>query len=394
MDFESAAKAAERLGVTVRAVQKWAKEGKLQGAKQLGRAWMIPVDATPTDPAAAKSADSVAARYTHTPFPLLNSSFAAGHAAEAVLAIADEDERAVATAELDYYCGRVESAARITEAYLDHEDPALALSAAFLYAFSNLSLGKINLALLGLRHIEKNVKLARAVEHDPRMYANAVLFATAAYVLLHMPIPRLPSLQSVLSRLTRGQKMFACYIIAYDAYLHKEYDRSRGIAEIALASGGDEFPIASQYLRMIICIDLMSLRKAEEARECFEKLWEMSHADGGYEVIGEQHGLLHGLPEICLKRKYPDQFKQIVAVAQRFGAAWRTLHFRSTGNQIASGLTTTEFAIAMLYTKGWAVKEIALHMEMSERMIKYHITMVYEKLGVSNREELSRYMMK
>ena len=49
MKFETASQAAERMGVTVRAVQKWAKEGKLEGAQKVGRDWMIPFGATVVD---------------------------------------------------------------------------------------------------------------------------------------------------------------------------------------------------------------------------------------------------------------------------------------------------------------------------------------------------------
>ena len=46
----------------------------------------------------------------------------------------------------------------------------------------------------------------------------------------------------------------------------------------------------------------------------------------------------------------------------------------------------------MMYHKAWSIKEIAANMEISERMVKHHLSMVYEKLGVSSRDELSEYM--
>jgi len=49
MNFETVAQAAARLGVTVRAVQKWAKEGKLEGAQKMGRDWMVPFGAVVTE---------------------------------------------------------------------------------------------------------------------------------------------------------------------------------------------------------------------------------------------------------------------------------------------------------------------------------------------------------
>lgn len=42
MEFESVEQTAKRLQVTTRTVQKWAKDGKIPGACQMGRAWLIP----------------------------------------------------------------------------------------------------------------------------------------------------------------------------------------------------------------------------------------------------------------------------------------------------------------------------------------------------------------
>ena len=57
-------------------------------------------------------------------------------------------------------------------------------------------------------------------------------------------------------------------------------------------------------------------------------------------------------------------------------------------------LTTTEFAVAMLFNRNWSVKEISQHMDISSRMVKHHLSVIYEKLDVSNREELGQYLLK
>ena len=45
MEFITVQQAANNFGVNVRTIQKWAKEGKLLGAKRVGRVWLIPDDA-------------------------------------------------------------------------------------------------------------------------------------------------------------------------------------------------------------------------------------------------------------------------------------------------------------------------------------------------------------
>ncbi|MBQ7354176.1 MAG: helix-turn-helix domain-containing protein [Clostridia bacterium] len=397
MEFESAAKAAARLGVTVRAVQKWAKSGKLPGAKQIGRSWLIPADALVSDPPHATEAVQseimlIEASVQHSCdlFPLLNTSFAPGHAYDAVLTIGDEDERAIARGEYYYFTGQVELASKEAELYLEHSDAGLALSANLMHAFSNLSMGKLAQVRDGIARIHGRTAALLATETDPLCRANAILLRTAADVLLRVPNANTVELARVISVLPKGSQLFGCYVLSYAAYQRDEYDYSRGVIDLALALGGDDYPLAANYLRTMLCIDFMCQRRTEEAKQCFQKLWSLVEPDGGFEVLGEHHLLMMGLPEICLKRQNPERYKELIAITKRFGISWQ----KSRPDQLqANGLTLMEHTIASLYSRGWAVKEIALHMDISERMIKHHIAMIYEKLCIGNRTELTKYML-
>ena len=54
----------------------------------------------------------------------------------------DEDERNIAWAEYYYFSGQAEKAAEAVELYLNSPDDALRYSAAWIYAFSNLTCDK------------------------------------------------------------------------------------------------------------------------------------------------------------------------------------------------------------------------------------------------------------
>ena len=69
------------------------------------------------------------------------------------------------------------------------------------------------------------------------------------------------------------------------------------------------------------------------------------------------------------------------------------LHNDGAKHTITSQLTVVEMAVASLFYRGWAVKEIAAYMEISPRMVCHHISVVYEKLGISHREGLAQYMV-
>jgi len=114
MQFEQAGQTAERLGVTVRAIQKWANEGRIPGAKKVGREWMIPVGLVkPLD----KVQISDKPRKIRMAMPLLNSSFTPGKCREYIDCIPDEDDRKIALGEYYYFSGQAELCTKTVEEY-------------------------------------------------------------------------------------------------------------------------------------------------------------------------------------------------------------------------------------------------------------------------------------
>ena len=60
---------------------------------------------------------------------------------------------------------------------------------------------------------------------------------------------------------------------------------------------------------------------------------------------------------------------------------------------MADDLTTTAFAACMLAARGWTNQEIADHMHISPNTVKRYIAVSLEKLGISRRQELRRFML-
>ena len=70
------------------------------------------------------------------------------------------------------------------------------------------------------------------------------------------------------------------------------------------------------------------------------------------------------------------------------------MHNKETNNIVTNKLNTLEFTIAMLFNRNWKIKEIAYHMNMSERTIKNYLSIIYEKLDISSRKELRNYLIR
>lgn len=407
-EFESAQEAAQRLGVTIRAVQKWAASGRIRGAEKIGRTWFIPKGAQVLDSAQAQSTEEKAESqpesngipdvYQLNPFriamPLLNSTYPIGKCMEYINSMPDEDDRNIALGEYYFFSGRSEEAARVVEPYLDSHDPSLRFSASLICTFANLARGHIHLARFAMGNLYEQVKNGLKSYAPPQFHAICIFTATAASVLLHLPVPQIPPLENYLRYLPGGLKLYACYILAHKAYLENDYNRCLAIADMGIALCPENYPIAAVYIHIVAVMALMNMKRIEEAKARMDAAWKTAQPDDLIQPFGEHHGLLQGMIEVYFKKDYPKEFERIIAITYAFSAGWRKIHNPDTEHDVADNLTTTEFTVAMLYNRGWSAQEIAVHMEISEHTVRSYIKTIYIKLGISDRNGLSRFMLK
>ena len=91
---------------------------------------------------------------------------------------------------------------------------------------------------------------------------------------------------------------------------------------------------------------------------------------------------------------FRENYEKIIDITYKFSYGWRRIHNPITSENIADTLTTTEFSVAMLANRGWTNKEIADYMDINVNTVKAHIANVFNKLGISSRKELDKYMLK
>lgn len=396
-DFQTAQEAAVRLGVTVRAIQKQAAAGKIPGAERYGRAWMIPRSYDPADKAPESESNGIPDVYQISPYrqalPLLNSAYPVGRVVEYIHSIPDADDRNIALAEYSFFSGQAEKCALAAEPYLNSHDPSLRYSASLLYAFSNLSRGHTQLARHAINRLNEQVTAGFHSESPVHFHAIGILTATAVSVLLQLPTDKIPSLENYLRYLPGGMKLYACYVLAQQSYLSKDYIRCLTIAEMGLALCPQDYPIAAVYVHIAAAIALANLKRMNDAKQHINEAWKIARPDDLIEPFAEHHGLLQGLIEVYFKKNDPAAFERIIAITNAFSTSWRKIHNPETGHQVADNLTTTEFTIAMLYSRGWQAKEIAHYLQISERTVSNRIADIFTKLGVSSRTELGKFML-
>ena len=393
MEYENVKSAAERMGVTNRAVQKWAKQGRLPGAYFDNRVWWIPTDIkTPLKTGEINiSQTTTATRYN---LPLLRGNYSVGKAKEFIESISNPDYKNIALAEYYYYTGHAETAAQILEQYFDSEDESLRCSANLMSAFANIFRGHTHLANFFSDLVSKELEESLNNAHSSKqIIATDIMTAYIGKYLLKIPVPETPPLEEYFHFLPNNLKTYGAYILAYKAYKEKNYERAIGICDTALIFSDDFYPIASVYVLIIAAASFVGLKKPELARKYFMIAWETARADGMIKLFGIHHKLLRGLTEQCLKYDYHEEYKKIMKIIKEFNEGWYLLHKPGEYDYFHT-LTPAEVSVALLYNRNWTAREIAIHLKLSERTIKNHIRNIYQKLCITKKSELQNFLKK
>ena len=392
MKYITVRQAADKWGMSERMVQRYCARGWVQGAEKAGGAWHIPGEAPRPEAPGAAPAELISHEPSTGLLPLLNTPFEPGRCMDYIQAMPEGACRNIALAEYHYFSGQPEQAAQEAELCLMHPDQEIRLSACLLYTYASLSVGQIQRASHTLTQLSR--MQGKRPAGSPHLKAAREFVAFAAAVLLHLPLPDgLPSLRECLPLLPPGLRAFALYVQAHYLYLQGDYAQSLGMVEATLAMQEPVCPIPAIYLHLVAVMDNMSLRRPEEAQRHLLAAWDLARPDDLIEGFGEHHGLLGGMLEAVIKKDWPEDFKRIIAITYRFSDGWRRIHNPVTGHDVADNLTTTEFAVAMLAARGWTNQEIGDHMNISPNTVKQYMSLVLQKLHITQRQDLKKYML-
>lgn len=101
--------------------------------------------------------------------PLINTPFQPGHCLENIKQMEDGPRKEIALAEYHYFSGQPEKAIQEAEPYLNCPNGAYRLSACWIYAYANLSVGQIQHTQYALTEIQNT--LAANAEKKPTIRA-------------------------------------------------------------------------------------------------------------------------------------------------------------------------------------------------------------------------------
>ena len=232
------------------------------------------------------------------------SAFQSGKAAEAIEKIEDKELAQIAQGEYYFFSAQAEKCVETVKDYLDHDDVMLRLSADMLYTFANLTLGDPQAAQRTREDVHQC--LTQAMQEDaPVNVKAACLFAFYVIsIFLHIPPEEgTPPLQQYIPYLPIGQRLFAVSLLAHEIYLRQDYAKAKGVVQGAFLMADGVYPISMIYLGCVQAMCQINLKEQEEAIQTVSQAWEWARADKFMEPFIEYHGLLHGVLEVCIRKK-------------------------------------------------------------------------------------------
>lgn len=390
MEYISVKEAAANWGITPRWVQICCKEGIIEGAQRVGNSWLIPPKAEKPDKNKSKTKDDNKEEYG--PFlPLITAAYELGDCEKYIEGLKDEDERNLAYAEYYYFSGQADKAIPYAEKYLYHEKKAFSLSACMIYGYANFTLGNLRESIRALR-ITKETDMWAREQGDDIIKSMSRFVISLEAVTVHKTDAQKTYLQAQIKTLPKGVRLFGCYVMAYDEYLKGNYERALGIAETAIYVADTVHPIAKIYLNIIAAVALISMKRREEALIYFDRAWNLAKPDGMCQAFGVHHNMLRGLVEARIKGSNPKEYLKILEISNQFHKTRRANLNHSLGAKFHDGLKPLEQIIAILASQGWSNKEIAAHMDISANTVKYYMSVIFQKLQVSDRKQLEEYI--
>ena len=102
--------------------------------------------------------------------------------------------------------------------------------------------------------------------------------------------------------------------------------------------------------------------------------------------------MLQGQIEKYTRVAQPEEYNRISEKVMAFSRGWMKIHNPDSVNKVTDRLSPYEFSIAMMAARGKSNQEIAEYLHISVNTVKFHLSGIYQKVGVSNRKELEQYL--
>lgn len=392
MEYMTIRQAAEKWGVSVRWAETIVKNGRIDGAVRPSRDWLIPACAEkPIDPRwdRKRTKDALAddllgvIAATDTSLP--------AHNPDAILNTVSDRLRCILEAELAYLRGDF---AGIMACYEQtHGDDAVRLRICPAAIAAAMSLGDYNAYM----EIDAYLKQCAKADTNGKTKALAELSLATAAVSMIAPNMAPQWLETGnLSAIAPMLKRDAVYLRVKYFQCTRQFEAMLAAAETALSLCASELETTGHhdiYMRLMCAVACRYLGQEIKAKEWLLESMRMALPYGFITPFAENVTALGGLMEQCLEQEFPDHYDAIIKQWKRTWKNWISFHNRFTKDNITLMLTLREYHLAVLVAHRVPYAKIARQHHISVGRLKNIMLEIYEKLFISGREELERYIL-
>ena len=408
MKIEEAAKA---WGVTPRRVQALCAEGKIRGAMQLGREWLLPRNALKPPDGRTREGRAVVDRDMplprKTPFLYMSDLFREPGTADMVAHSLsyNQEARILFEAEVAYSRGDID---RVYEqaSYLlrKHSGFYAVLSAGMLLAMCSIWKGDLDMWRRAKLHIAE----APSKSSHGR---DTMLMAISAVDIMLYNVENFPDWFMAGCFEPLHKDAYAAATVYYAKYLYAigyavatnsmELEGVEGLSLMSMLPNTIEplicwatssgTVVAEIYLRMTCAAVYHSTGRDEQALRHIRRALDLALPDRFYGLLAEYCRVLGNLIEVCMVERDPDAWEEISALYKEYNDGWTRLSGLVRGKNLVTTLTDKQREVAKLAAFGMTNKEISATLNMSISSVKQALLSVMEKTG-AERKQLAAFL--
>ena len=411
MEYISIDEMAQKWGISPRSVQLLCASGRIEGAKRLGRAWMIPKNAKKPIDGRSKAGRALIDRDMplprKTPFLYMSDLYhTPGTADEVGESLAYHHEAQVLfEAEVAYSRGEIDKVYESANYLLSkHSGFYAVLSAGMLLAMCAIWKGDINMWRRAKIHIAE----APAKNDFDR---DTMQLAISAVDIMLYNVQSFPKWFQTGCFEPLHKDSYPAAKVYYAKFLYAvAYAVATGTLKLQGAEGlyvmssvpysvepmicwaNEKNTVMSEiYLRLTCAAVYHNCGKDEDAIRHIDRALALALPDRLYGVLAEYCRALDSLMEQRLLVLDPVAWSEIKKLYKTYNEGWSALVGAVRGRKIISALTTKQREVAKLAAFGMTNKEIAEKLGMSLSGVKQALLAITDKTGVG-RDEFAAYL--
>jgi LuxR family maltose regulon positive regulatory protein len=176
--------------------------------------------------------------------------------------------------------------------------------------------------------------------------------------------------------------------------MHKgQYARMVGAAQAIRESMCPYPPFGNALIYILVAVGHAQSGDKTRAAENLERAMEQAMPDGLTYLFAVHHWLLQGLPEVLIRKKFPEYMPGYLEIKERFLKGFERLHSALLPDSLPDCLTVREREIALLAAKGLRNSEIAKKLIVTENTVRTHLHAVFQKLDIDRRAKLAEKLL-